>query len=163
MNILDELFIHIKIYLNYQKDEIDYHIPVRPSDTIYRDEDLEEMSEWEEASLVDYQEIEETPTQRIEPEEVEQKYNEITTFNTIEQPEVEIDQATLVEPVIEQKTAVKPAKKSVAKKKKSKVVVEPMDYMSPEPIVDDTIITIDDHRAQKAEKAKQLYSGGILN
>lgn len=105
--------------------------------------------------------VQETSTQRIEPEEVEEKFNEITTANEVEQPSVEIDQVSLVEPVIEHKKPVKTKKKRQAKPRKPTIVVEPMDYMSPEPVVDDTIIHIDEVRAQKAERAKQLYSGGI--
>jgi hypothetical protein len=36
-----------------------------------------------------------------------------------------------------------------------------MDLMSPEPLHDDTVITVDSIRTQKAEKAQQLYSGGV--
>jgi hypothetical protein len=48
-------------------------------------------------------------------------------------------------------------------KKEPRVVVEPMDYMSPELENNDTVIHIDEIRSQKAEKAKQLYSGGITS
>jgi len=100
-------------------------------------------------------------TQRIEPEEVEEKFNEITTANEDEQPIVNSDQSSLIEPVTEQEKPIKPIRKSIDKKSSSKVIVDSMDYMSPEPVVEDTIISIDEVRAQKAEKARQLYSGGI--
>jgi hypothetical protein len=100
-------------------------------------------------------------TQRIEPEEVEEKFNEITTANEDEQPIVNSDQSSLIEPVTEQEKPIKPIRKSIDKKSSSKVIVDSMDYMSPEPVVEDTIIGIDEVRAQKAEKARQLYSGGI--
>ena len=107
--------------------------------------------------------IEETVTQRIEPDLIEEKTNEITTTNEVEQPSVEIDQASLVESVIEQEKPVKIKTKRKPKKKEPQVVVEPMDYMSPELENNDTIIRIDEIRSQKAEKARQLYSGGITN
>jgi hypothetical protein len=103
----------------------------------------------------------EVVTQRIEPEEVEEKFNEITTANEDEQPIVNSDQSSLIEPVTEQEKPIKPIRKSIDKKSSSKVIVDSMDYMSPEPVVEDTIISIDEVRAQKAEKARQLYSGGI--
>jgi hypothetical protein len=103
----------------------------------------------------------EVVTQRIEPEEVEEKFNEITTANEDEQSIVNSDQSSLIEPVTEQEKPIKPIRKSIDKKSSSKVIVDSMDYMSPEPVVEDTIISIDEVRAQKAEKARQLYSGGI--
>ena len=107
--------------------------------------------------------VEEPVTQRIEPEVVEEKFNEITTSNEVEHASVETDQASLVEPVIEQEKPVKIKKKRQPKKKEPQIVVEAMDYMSPELENNDTIIRIDEIRSQKAEKAKQLYSGGITN
>jgi hypothetical protein len=107
--------------------------------------------------------IEETVTQRIEPDSVEEKFNEITTANEVEQPSVETYQASLVEPVTEQEKPVKIKKKRQSMKKEPRVVVEPMDYMSPELENNDTVIHIDEIRSQKAEKAKQLYSGGITS
>ena len=107
--------------------------------------------------------IEETVTQRIEPEEVEEKFNEITTTNEVEQPSVETYQTSLVEPVTEQEKPVKIKKNRQPMKKEPRVVVEPMDYMSPELENNDTVIHIDEIRSQKAEKAKQLYSGGITS
>jgi hypothetical protein len=103
----------------------------------------------------------EVVTQRIEPEQVEEKFNEITTANEDEQPIVNSDQSSLIEPVTEQQKPIKPIKKSIDKKSSSNIIVDSMDYMSPEPVVEDTIISIDEVRVQKAEKARQLYSGGI--
>jgi hypothetical protein len=160
--VFDPLAICLVLAYNFMKDKLEtIETESKFEEPIYSDEDLEEMKEWEEASLTDYQDHIKSVTQRIEPEEVEEKFNEITASNTIVQPDVEIDQASLVEPVIEQQIEVKPPKKTQARKKTSRVVVESMDYMSPEPTVDDTILHLDEVRAQKAERAKQLYSGGI--
>jgi hypothetical protein len=148
--VFDPLAICLVLAYNFMKTSINSsvdEIEINEVDKIYSEEDFHEP-------VV-------TETVRIEPEVVEEKYNEITASNTVEQPAIEIDQASLVEPVTEHQIEVKPPKKSKAKPKKPKVVVESMDYMSPEPIQEDTIISIDEHRAQKAEKARQLYSGGI--
>ena len=85
----------------------------------------------------------------------------ISTSNEFVDLPVEMNQTNLVESVNEQETPVKPLEEQLPKQNKSTIVVESMDLMSPEPLNEDTVITIDEVRSQKAEKAQQLYSGGI--
>jgi hypothetical protein len=159
--VFDPLAICLVLAYNFMKGKFESEPIDNESEGNELFDELQDLDIHHDTSSVVDTIIESPVTERIEAAQVEEKFNKITTSNTVEQPEVEIDQASLVEPIIEQQIEVKPAKKSKPTVKKPKVVVESMDYMSPEPIQEDTIITVDDHRAQKAEKAKQLYSGGI--
>lgn len=159
--VFDPLAITLVLAYNFMKEKDNQHEVI--NDTVSSDEEavLYDLQTSIGSNIPASEVVAATVTQRIEPEEVEEKFNEITTANEVEQPPVEIDQASLVELVTEQQTPVKPKQKRQAKPKQPKIVVESMDYMSPEPVSDDTIIHIDEIRAQKAERAKQLYSGGI--
>ena len=160
--VFDPLAITLVLAYNFMKEKNEFHETTNDNEvTEYEEEKLYDLFPDVNDTIPEPEVVEELVTQRIEPEEVEQKYNEITTTNEVEQPSVEIDQASLVEPVIEQEKPVKTKKKRQAKPKQPRIVVESMDYMSPEPIIEDTILHIDEVRAQKAERAKQLYSGGI--
>lgn len=149
--VFDPLAITLVLAYNFMKEKDEQRNVIGSIET--------KVNEIEPVSEV----VEEPVTQRIESDQVEEKFNEITTANEVEQPSVETDQASLVEPVTEQEKPVKTKKKRQPKKKEPQVVVEPIDYMSPELENNDTIIHIDEIRSQKAEKAKQLYSGGITN
>lgn len=158
--VFDPLAITLVLAYNFMKEKAEQ--TEASIDTVTEDTIIEVQPEVNNTNL-EPDTIIETVTQRIEPEVVEEKFNEMITANEVEQPSVEIDQASLVEPVIEQEKPVKIKKKRQPKKKETQVVVEPMDYMSPELENNDTIIRIDEIRSQKAEKARQLYSGGITN
>jgi hypothetical protein len=159
--VFDPLAICLVLAYNFMKGKFESEPIDNESEDNELFDELQDLDIHHDTSSVVDTTIKEAVTERIEAAQVEEKFNEITTSNTVEQPEVEIDQASLIEPVIEQQIEVKPAKKTQARKKKPTVVVESMDYMSPEPTVDDTIIHLDEVRAQKAERARQLYSGGI--
>jgi len=159
--VFDPLAICLVLAYNFMKGKFESEPIINESEDNELFDELQDLDVHHNTSSVVDTIIEAPVTERIEVDQVEEKFNEITTSNTVEQPEVEIDQASLIEPVIEHQIEVKPAKKTLSRKKKPRVVVESMDYMSPEPTVDDTILHLDEVRAQKAERAKQLYSGGI--
>jgi len=86
---------------------------------------------------------------------------EISTSNEVDNLPVELDQASLVDIITEQETPVKPSEDRIDTNTEPEIIVESMDLMSPEPLYEDTIIDINEVRALKAEKAQQMYSGGI--
>jgi hypothetical protein len=86
---------------------------------------------------------------------------EISTSNEVDHLPVELDQASLVDIITEQETPVKPYEDRIDTRIEPEIIVESMDLMSPEPLYEDTIIDINEVRALKAEKAQQMYSGGI--
>ena len=143
--VFDPLAITLVLAYNFMKEKEHSNIDI---DTIQTDK----------PKLTD---VNDTITRRVESEEVEEKYNEITTTNKIEHLSVESDQASLVDIVTEQETPVNLIKDHVNTNKDPEIIIESMDLMSPEPLHDDTVITVDSIRTQKAEKAQQLYSGGI--
>lgn len=143
--VFDPLAITLVLAYNFMKEKEDSNIDI---DTIQTNE----------PKLTD---VDDTITRRVESEEVEEKYNEITTTNKIEHSSVESDQASLVDIVTEQETPVNLIEDHANTNKDPEIIIESMDLMSPEPLHDDTVITVDSIRTQKAEKAQQLYSGGI--
>lgn len=151
--VFDPLAITLVLAYNFMKGKFKDNVLETQSNII--EPILQEPINTEDTILV--------KTKRIEADEVEERYNEITTANATEQPIVNSGLASLIEPVTDQVMPSKPTKTSIDMKSSSNVIVDSMDYMSPEPIINDTIIHSNDVRAQKAEKARQLYSGGIVS
>jgi hypothetical protein len=158
--VFDPLAITLVLAYNFMKEKESQNNIIE--DSIYDDTQLYDLQsdiihETKPTSEV----VKEVVTRRVEPEEVEEKYNEITTANEVEQPSVESDQASLVDIVTEQEMPVNSLEDHIDTNKDPEIIVESMDLMSPEPLNEDTVINVDTIRTLKAEKAQQMYSGGI--